>query len=74
MKKFYDVVAYEPTETFRKRVTEPEKFRTLWGAKRMARKLAAARPEAFIEICRVETPYNGIYYSEVVYVIGTEEA
>lgn len=70
MKKFYDVTAYKPTEKYRKRITEVEIFHTLWGAKRYAKKLAAKVPDALVEVCRVETPYNGVYYSEVIYMIG----
>lgn len=70
MKRFYDVVAYKPTEEYRTRVTEAEKFRTMWGAKRYAKKLAAKVPHALIEICRVEIPHRGVYFSEVVYMIG----
>lgn len=70
MKKFYDVTAYKPTEEYRKRITETEKFHTQWGAKRYAKKLAAKVPGTFIEICRVETPCQGIYYSEVICIIG----
>lgn len=70
MKRFYDVVAYKRTDKYRPKITKAERFRTLWGAKRYAKKLAAKVPDAFIEICRVETPCNGIYYSEVIYMIG----
>lgn len=70
MKRFYDVTAYRSTEEYRVRVTEAKKFHTQWGAKRYAKKLAARVSDAYVEVCRVETPRDGIYYSEVVYMIG----
>jgi hypothetical protein len=70
MKRFYDVVAYTREERYRISGAKAERFRTMWGAKRYAKKLAAKVPHALIEICRVETPRKGIYYSEVIYMIG----
>ena len=70
MKRFFDVIAYNPEETYCTSGAKGERFRTMWGAKRYAKKFAATVPNALVEICRVEIPRNGIYYSEVIYILG----